>query len=100
MEEIWLDALHQYIKSHEWLGSLRAWVDANCAAFDDDSEVAALGRGAAGACVEASVGQFALFVDFRALAERCLGKLLDDLGCAGPAAEDALLGESSRWCGA
>ena len=52
---MWLDALHHSISSSSWLDAARAWVDANCAAFEPDpSEF---------------VGQFQLFAEFRELAE-------------------------------
>ena len=59
MEDVWLDALHHSISSSSWLDAARAWVDANCAAFEPDPS-------------EYSCGQFQLFAEFRELADKLL----------------------------
>ena len=78
MEVVWLDALHHSISSSSWLDAARAWVDANCAAFEPDPS-------------EFSCGQFQLFAEFRELADSLIGRVLDELGCNSPSAEDALV---------
>ena len=84
MEDVWLDALHHSISSSSWLDAARAWVDANCAAFEPDPS-------------EYSCGQFQLFAEFRELADKLLGRVLDELGCNSPSAEDALVAALRRY---
>ena len=84
MEDVWLDALHHSISSSSWLDAARAWVDANCAAFEPDPS-------------EFSCGQFQLFAEFRELADSLIGRVLDELGCNSPSAEDALVDALRRY---
>ena len=72
MEDVWIEALHQYIEGDKWLLPAMKWIDANCAAFDGVEPGAAATR-------EFDAGQFALFCEFRELADGLLGALLDEV---------------------
>ena len=68
MEDVWLDAVSQFLKGEEWRVSVKTFVDSMCHTFAGDP------RG------EFSHTHYTCFLDFGKMVDRCIAQLLASLG--------------------
>jgi len=67
MEDIWLEALHQYLQSSDWFDTINVFVENHCSIFD--------GRGE-----EYDHGHYTVFKEFVEISEQILNDMLQNLG--------------------
>ena len=67
MEDIWLEALHQYLQSSEWFDTITVFVENHCSIFDGCGE-------------EYDHGHYTVFREFVEISEQILNDMLSNLG--------------------
>ena len=70
MEDVWIDAVSQFLRGDSWRKKVVNYVDKNCILFaEDDSDISAFTH-----------GQYEIWKEFKAIVEESIGGVLNDLG--------------------
>ena len=70
MEDVWIDAVSQFLRGDSWRKKVVNYVDKNCILFaEDDNEITAFTH-----------GQYEIWRDFKNMVEDSISSVLNDLG--------------------
>ena len=70
MDDVWIDAVDQFLRGNQWKKRVVDFVDKNCILFaDEEDEITAF-----------SHGQFDIWQEFKDTVEDSIGGVLNDLG--------------------
>ena len=70
MEDVWIDAVSQFLRGNSWRKKVVNYVDKNCILFaEDDNEITAFTH-----------GQYEIWRDFKNMVEDSISSVLNDLG--------------------
>jgi hypothetical protein len=70
MDDVWIDAVEQFLKGDDWRNRVLSFVDNNCALYANDTgDISAFTH-----------GQYDIWHEFKDLVDSCIGSVLSDLG--------------------